>query len=737
MQPLDVAFHYVSTGWPVFPCRPAAEDVPDPNTGEIETKKEKTPYTSNGLKGATRYERIVRRWWSDTPQAMIGVPTGAPIGAWVLDIDVPPDHEDGRIWLAAMEELHGPLPETRTATTASGGKHYFWRHVDGVRNRAGKSLGLGVDTRGDGGFIIAPGSVMLDGRGYEWDNDLPIADAPSWLLELVLPRAINHVAQPLSYTAGTNDHYVNRAVDDELQKLAGTSQGGRGHALNASAFSLGQLVGAGALSRSDAEAGLYNAAMANGSLQTDGERETLAKIKRGLEAGARQPREIPEHQDNTRLVDISRMISNGLKKARDVKPDYTTRLEAEPERAEDDAPTEDDAPPIGDVAANDNEPAGPITATAFKWIDPSTLPRREFAYGKHLIRKYVSVTVSPGGLGKTALSLAESLAMTSGRALLGIKPSQRLRVWVFNAEDPRDEMERRIMAACIHYGLKPADIEGHLFLDSGREQELVVAIEDKKAGVVIREPIVEAVVEQIERYGIDVMIVDPFVSTHGVNENDNGAIDKVAKLWAQIADHTNCAIDIVHHLRKVADREATVEDARGAVSLIGAARSVRVLNRMSQEQADQAGLSGEDRFGYFSVTYGKSNLTPLSSHLDWRHLVSVPLGNARGLSKPQDFAPVVAEWKWPSSEEIAQDVTAEQREAIRVAVSNSDFKPSPRAKNWAGLAVAYAMGLDAEDDTQRKRAGTVLRALLKEGVLVEVEERDAVRREAAKFVRAA
>lgn len=731
MQPLDVALYYTSTGWPVFPCRPVAEDVTDYSTGEIETKKEKTPYTSNGLKGATRYERIVRRWWSDNPEAMIGVPTGAPIGAWVLDIDVPPDHEDGRIWLAEMEALHGPLPPTRTATTASGGKHYFWRHVDGVRNRAGKTLGLGVDTRGDGGFIIAPGSVMLNGRGYEWDNELPIADAPAWLLELVLPRAVNHVAQPLSYAAGTNDHYVNRAVDDELRNLAGTAPGGRGHALNASAFSLGQLVGAGALSRSDAEAGLFDAASANGSLQKDGERETWAKIRRGLEAGMRQPRDIPEsHHDNTRLVDISRMIANGLNKARDVGQS-THEPAAEPSGPQ-------AVEPAIEAAANDNEPpAGPIVATAFKWIDPSTLPRREFAYGNHLIRKYVSVTVSPGGLGKTALSLAESLAMSSGRALLGTKPPQRLRVWVFNAEDPRDEMERRIMAACIHYNLSPKDIEGHLFLDSGREQEMVVAIEDKKAGVVIREPIVEAVVEQIERNAIDVMIVDPFVSTHGVNENDNGAIDKVAKLWAQIADCTNCAIDIVHHLRKVADREATVEDARGAVSLIGAARSVRVLNRMSQEQADQAGLNNEERFGYFSVTYGKSNLTPLSSKLDWRHLVSVPLGNGRGFTKPQDFAPVVTEWKWPSSEEIAQDVTEGQREAIRVAVTTSDFKLSPRAKNWAGLAVAYAMGLDAEDEAQRKRAGTVLRALLKEGVLVEVEERDPVRREVAKFVRAA
>jgi hypothetical protein len=282
----------------------------------------------------------------------------------------------------------------------------------------------------------------------------------------------------------------------------------------------------------------------------------------------------------------------------------------------------------------------------------------------------VSVTVAPGGLGKTANSIVEALAMTSGRPLSGTKPPAPLRVWVFNAEDPRDELDRRIMAACIHYNLKPDDLHGRLFLDSGREQELVIAREDKKAGIKIIEPIAEAVASLIMTHGIDVMIVDPFVSTHRVNENDNGAIDVVAKLWAQIANDTNCAIDIVHHLRKVADREATVEDARGAVSLIGAARSVRVLNRMTADQAKQAAVDEDDRTGTFSITYGKSNLTKLSSKADWRRLESVPLGNGRGLSKPQDFAPVVTEWKWPSAEDIVQEVTADQREAIRVAVSN-------------------------------------------------------------------
>ena len=412
------------------------------------------------------------------------------------------------------------------------------------------------------------------------------------------------------------------------------------------------------------------------------------------------------------------MIANGLTKAR----------------------KDDEPQPEADSEPDCEQPAEPegFHATPFEWTDPKTLPRREFAFGTHYIRKYVSVTVSPGGLGKTSNSIAEALSMTSGKQFLGTKPPQRMRVWLFNAEDPRDEMERRIMAACLHYNLKPKDVDGNLFLDTGREQELVVAIDDRRSGVRIQVPIVEAVVEQIKRNAIDVMIVDPFVSTHQVNENDNGAIDKVAKLWAHIADRTNCSIDVVHHLRKVSDREATVEDARGAVALIGAARSVRVLNRMSEDQATQAGIADTDRYSYFNIHQGKSNLTKMSGAMDWRKLESVPLGNGRGLAKPQDHAGVVTEWKWPDAEDVISGLTQDQMAAIRVAVDNGNYKMATQARgNWAGCAVAYALGVDVEDKGEKKHAASILRAMIKEGHLQVVEERDPVSRQVAKFVRSA
>jgi len=133
------------------------------------------------------------------------------------------------------------------------------------------------------------------------------------------------------------------------------------------------------------------------------------------------------------------------------------------------------------VAANDNvaKPTpSSIVATEWKWIDPKTIPPRRWIYGYHYIRKYISTTVSPGGLGKTSNSIVEALSMASDRSLLGERVHEQCRVWLFN-EDPRDELDRRIAAACIHFGINPEEVRGRLFVDSFREQNFVAAVQAK------------------------------------------------------------------------------------------------------------------------------------------------------------------------------------------------------------------------------------------------------------------
>ncbi|TDH35704.1 DUF3987 domain-containing protein [Pseudohoeflea suaedae] len=316
----QLALSYAAQGIPVFPCRQGDEDSGDvdPETGEVLFLKAKTPRTSNGFKGASAREYIINTFWDRYPNSMVGIPTGEQIGAWVLDVDVHKD-DDGNVingyeTLEALCEKHGDMPDTARATTAGGGMHYYFKHVPGVRNRG--ALGPGIDVRSSGGYVIAPGSVTADGREYTWvDHDgegfPPIANAPEWLLSLVLPQQPQGTT-PYTHTSTTqNNTYVERAVHDELDALAATAQGGRGEAVNRSAFSLGTIVGAGALSRNEAEAGLLAAARSNGVVAKDGEREIKAKIRRGLDAGIKQPRDIPAPEfedDGTQPVDFSGML---------------------------------------------------------------------------------------------------------------------------------------------------------------------------------------------------------------------------------------------------------------------------------------------------------------------------------------------------------------------------------------------------------------------------------------------
>ena len=206
-----------------------------------------------------------------------------------------------------------------------------------------------------------------------------------------------------------------------------------------------------------------------------------------------------------------------------------------------------------------------ITPTPYVWREAVKIPLRVWLYGKHYIRKYISAIFAAGGLGKSSLVLVEAIAMATGRPLLGVPVPKRLRVWYWNGEDPAEETERRIAAILLHFKISREEIEGWLFTDTGRETP--VCITKRHKGEVIFTPDAEALKQAIKANSIDVFILDPFVKTHEVPEIDNGAIDFVARIFAGIADETNCSIALTHHVRKASNfgrGEITADDGRGA-----------------------------------------------------------------------------------------------------------------------------------------------------------------------------
>ena len=386
------------------------------------------------------------------------------------------------------------------------------------------------------------------------------------------------------------------------------------------------------------------------------------------------------------------------------------------------------------VAADLEPPAGPLDparwAQPFVWRDPADIPPRRWLYKPHLIRGFVSLTVSPGGVGKSTLTLCEALALASGRSLLGVPPSERARVWCWNGEDPAEEIERRIQAAMMHHQLLPTDLEGWLFTGSGRDADLVIAEQDR-FGVSIAAPVVDALIAFITEHQIGAVVIDPFVSSHRVAENDNGAIDRVVKTWARVANATGCAVELVHHTRKTGGAEVSVEDGRGASALLAAARHARTLRTMNEQEADMLGVERTDRQAYVRIDGGKANLSPPASGAVWFRLANVNLPNG-------DYVQAASHWTPPDPfegvtpadllrvQEVIKAGRGEDAEGWRANVQTGDA--------WVGYAIGQAVGLEVGRPREAARARELLRTWLASGALVKVERSINAKGKAAPFV---
>lgn len=368
--------------------------------------------------------------------------------------------------------------------------------------------------------------------------------------------------------------------------------------------------------------------------------------------------------------------------------------------------------------ANDNPADVIIRPTPFVWCDPAALPPREWLYSPHLIRKYVSATIAPGGVGKSTLVIADALAMASGRSIMGQHVQAPLRVWLWNGEDPMDELQRRISAAMLHHGIHPDDIAGRLLIDSGRDTPIKIG-HASPTGPQIAMPVIDALIAAILERRIDVLIADPFVSLHALPENDNGAMDAAVKAFAQVADRTGCAIDLVHHTRKSNGADADIDAMRGGSAIAGAVRAARALNAMSKDAAEGFGIEERNRKSFVRIDDAKANLAP-ASEARWFQLAGQPLGNATA-DRPEDFVAVAERWTPPNPFDA---VKPGSMRAAQDAVAGRGFREDARAGNWVGHAIGVILNIDSHDPSGRKQLKQIVAAWIANGILTVSLTRD-------------
>jgi hypothetical protein len=220
METLDFAKFYIERGWRVFPLLPrdkhpaiiGAHPKGHPCKGECGKE-------GHGFHDATLDIKKIEEWIGRYPNCNLGIATGEASGFFVLDID---QQHNGENSLSQLVSKYGSLPDTPISHTGGGGRHIlFSSHGYDVGNSAGK-LGIGIDTRGNGGYICAPNSLHPSGRRYEWDKNYPpskidISQPPDWLVFMLQEEKQQQVV-----TTSSDGAYISGQRNSALTSLAGS-----------------------------------------------------------------------------------------------------------------------------------------------------------------------------------------------------------------------------------------------------------------------------------------------------------------------------------------------------------------------------------------------------------------------------------------------------------------------------------------------------------------------------------
>ncbi|MFE2822463.1 bifunctional DNA primase/polymerase [Streptomyces sp. NPDC059271] len=239
-------------GWHVIPLRPNDKRP----AGHAEQYCPATDRCADGHKTpeqrATTDTELLIAAWAQAPYN-VGVATG-PSGLLVIDLDTlkPTDVKgtpDGATTFAALCERAGQTaPDTYRVRTARGGEHlYFTQPPDARLTSTAGRLAKKIDTRGWGGYVVAPGSTTPNGTYTVLEDREPVP-LPDWLRD-ALTAAPAPALGPLRLPVMAGSRAAQAALEAECAAVAGASEGTRNSVLNRSAFKVGRFVAWGDLPR--------------------------------------------------------------------------------------------------------------------------------------------------------------------------------------------------------------------------------------------------------------------------------------------------------------------------------------------------------------------------------------------------------------------------------------------------------------------------------------------------------
>jgi hypothetical protein len=196
---LSCALGYIRLGWWVLPLLPGS-------------KSPLSKLVPNGVHGATNDPTVARRWWTQCPDAGIGL---ALLKSLLVVVDEDP-RNGGEHTIEALEAIHGPMVSDVMALTGGGGVHWVFT-ASLVGSLPGK-LGPGVDLKADGYIVVEP-SLHPSGKRYVWEAS---SDPLEGVLPAALPGWIRNLSVPVAAPGmGSGPQFITGSQQEELESALG------------------------------------------------------------------------------------------------------------------------------------------------------------------------------------------------------------------------------------------------------------------------------------------------------------------------------------------------------------------------------------------------------------------------------------------------------------------------------------------------------------------------------------
>ena len=553
---LLVALDYVAIGIAVFPLQHA--DVISSGKVVFKAKKPLIKWKA----GSSTDSEVIRRWWQKWPNALVALDLGKA-GLVVIDPDRHEGGVDGVASWEAFAEQHGGNVNQPVTDTANGGNHrYFWQPKEKIIGCPGALKPAGICVKGRGGYAVAAGSVLPDGRAWRpapgtpnlieayFCNRAAIPVFPAWLTELVAKKqgAIGAPASQRPPATKREQAYAKAALATEAKELAETPQGGRNDQLNKSAFLMGTMVGAGWIERDEVETALSAACDENGlggaSSPMDEEmNEFDATFESGMDSGIESPRLALTEKDADKFFDKS-----GFN-----------------EKSDGDAGTEKEAKSKPkNVKTVLLQSAADVRPEAIEWI-----------WKYWLARRCIQIIAGTKGDGKSTLAFYLAAIVSRGGTLPDGSKARQGRVLIWSGEDDIDTI---IVPRLIAMN---ADLTRISFIpktqNNGKSRPFDPA-QDL--------PELATAIEAIPG-GVDLIIIDPLVATIGNKDSHKNAEARMGlQPLVDLGIETRAAILGVHHFSKGTAGKRTIDRVSGSLAFGALARVVLATAAKQDKEKD-------------------------------------------------------------------------------------------------------------------------------------------------------